>query len=156
MTPGIYSSRRAGSNLNCRPQSWMTLSRSSGSPPTTIGKCIFYFVLMERPLMPWNNVLCSYIVCLKPESCSLRTSLDDHTSSPWLKKKHRKPLKNSGATFWSTFTGEQQKASWLETSQTGQKPLYSGWLKPPEHHWYHQQSISDITEVSCLHRAQRY
>ena len=24
----------------------------------------------------------------------------------------------------------------------------------PEHHWYHLQSISDISEVRCLHRAQ--
>ena len=29
-------------------------------------------------------------------------------------------------------------------------------IKPREHHWYHLQSISDISEVRCLHRAQRY
>ena len=32
----------------------------------------------------------------------------------------------------------------------------NGWLKPPEHHWYHLQSISNISEVRGLHRAQRY
>ena len=32
----------------------------------------------------------------------------------------------------------------------------SRWSNSPEHHWYHLQSISDISEVRCLHRAQRY
>ena len=27
--------------------------------------------------------------------------------------------------------------------------LYNWWLKPSEHHWYHLQSISDISEVRC-------
>ena len=43
--------------------------------------------------------------------------------------------------------------NWHGSSRPGTGRLYSRWLKPPEHHWYQLQSIS---EVRHLHRVQRY
>ncbi len=63
---------------------------------------------------------------------------------------------------FSAFTEEQQKASWLETLQIGMgcaRPrtgrLCSRWLKPPRTSLILLPSISDISEVRWLCRAQR-
>ncbi len=108
---------------------------------TTIGKINNFAEWCTENNLGWIR----YTGLASWDSTAQRIYHDHQTSPPWLKK-HRKGSIFQGnsrrinfrAKIWSASTEEQQKAAWLETSQSGMvcaRPrtgrLCSWWLKLP-------------------------
>ncbi len=96
------------------------------------------------------------------ESTSQRASHGHHTSPPWLKKLYfwRKLQK---AKFQSQTQFGQQFLRWSYRKHRDWKHHSLAWFmlgpgqdgSAAEHHWFRLQSISDMSEETCLHRGKR-